>query len=121
MHAFSLLFRHKDDFFDSKDGITYLKYQHEENATQALITWLGEEENRKWFNRVRKSMKRVKINVTDEQEAELIDIDVLLEMYVEEFQSRKKKILKDLQKEFMKKFSERKDGIFSIDEIDRIV
>ena len=42
-------------------------------------------------------------------------------MYIEEFQIRKKKILKDLQKEFMKKFSERKDGIFSTDEIDRMV
>ena len=66
-------------------------------------------------------MKRIKINPTDEQETELIDIDILLEMYIEEFQARKKKILKDLQKEFMKKFSERKDGIFSTDEIDRIV
>jgi len=121
MHAFAILFRHKDDLFDSKDGITYLMYEHEENATQALITWFGEEDNRKWFNRVRKSMKRIKINPTDEQETELIDIDILLEMYVEEFQGRKKKILKDLQKEFMKKFSERKDGVFSTDELDRVV
>jgi hypothetical protein len=121
MHAFAILFRNKDDFFDSKDGITYLKYEYEENATQALITWFGEEDNRKWFNRVRKSMKRIKINPTDEQETELIDIDALLEMYVEEFQGRKKKILKDLHKEFMKKFSERKDGVFSTDELDRVV
>ena len=121
MHAFAILFRNKDDFFDSKDGITYLKYEYEENATQALITWFGEEDNRKWFNRVRKSMKRIKINPTDEQETELIDIDALLEMYVEEFQGRKKKILKDLQKEFIKKFSERKDGVFSTEELDRVV
>ena len=121
MHAFAILFRHKDDLFDSKDGITYLMYEHEENATQTLITWFGEEDNRKWFNRVRKSMKRIKINPTDEQETELIDFDILLEMYVEEFQGRKKKILKDLQKEFMKKFSERKDGVFSTDELDRVV
>jgi len=66
-------------------------------------------------------MKRIKINPSDKQDTELIDIDALLEMYVEEFQTRKKKILKDLQKEFMKKFSERKDGMFSTDEIDRIV
>ena len=51
----------------------------------------------------------------------MIDIDVLLDYYVEEFTSRKKQILKDLQKEFMKKFTERKDGLFSTDEIDRIV
>jgi len=121
MHAFALLFKGKDDFFDSKDGITYLLYQDEENATQALITWFGEEDNRKWFNRVRKSMRRIKVNASDEQETELIDIDALLEMYIEEYQTRKKKILKDLQREFMKKFSERKDGMFSTDEIDRIV
>jgi hypothetical protein len=41
-------------------------------------------------------MRRIKINLSDEQETELIDIDSLLEMYIEEFQIRKKKILKDL-------------------------
>ncbi len=42
-------------------------------------------------------------------------------MYIEEFQAKKKQILKDMQREFMKKYAERKDGVFSTDEIDRIV
>ncbi len=64
-------------------------------------------------------MRRLKAN--DETEHDYIDVDQLLEMYLEQFQTRKKQILKDLQKEFMKKFAERRDGQFSIDEIDRVV
>lgn len=65
-------------------------------------------------------MKRIKTN-PDEQEQEYIDVDSLLDMYIEEFQAKKKQILKDMQREFMKKYAERKDGVFSTDEIDRIV
>ena len=84
------------------------------------MTWFGEVENRKWFSRIRRAMKRIKTH-PEEQEQEYIDVDSLLDMYVEEFQQKKKLILKDMQRQFMKKFAERKDGVFSTDEIDRIV
>jgi hypothetical protein len=61
------------------------------------MTWFGEAENRKWFSKIRRVMKRIKVNVnSDEQEQEYIDIDALLDMYFEEFQLKKKQILKDL-------------------------
>jgi hypothetical protein len=63
------------------------------------MTWFGEPENRKWFSKMRRAMKRFKQNPSsDEQEQEYIDVDALLDMYTEEFQIRKKQILKDLQK-----------------------
>lgn len=122
LHAYSILVRSRESFYDSKDGITYMKLSYEENATQSLMTWFGEVENRKWFSKIRRAMKRIKVNPnSEEQEQEYIDVDALLDMYFEEFQLKKKQILKDLQKEFMKKFAERKDGVFSTDEVDRII
>lgn len=50
------------------------------------------------------------MKASDETEHDYIDVDILLEMYIEQYQIRKKQILKDLQKEFMKKFTERRDG-----------
>ena len=38
----------------------------------------------------------------DEFETEFIDMDVLLDLYIDEFQVRRKQNLKDLQKEFMR-------------------
>ena len=68
-----------------------MKLQFEENATQALMTWFGEPENRKWFSRMRRAMKRIKpVPSSDDQEQEYIDVDALLDMYIEEFQLRKK-------------------------------
>lgn len=61
-----------------------MKLQFEENATQSLMTWFGEVENRKWFGRIRRAMKRIKTN-PEEQEQEYIDTDALLDMYLEEF------------------------------------
>lgn len=48
------------------------------------MTWFGEVENRKWFGRIRRAMKRIKTN-PEEQEYEYIDADALLDMYLEEF------------------------------------
>lgn len=48
------------------------------------MTWFGENENRKWFSRIRRAMKRIKVS-PDEQEQEYIDADALLDMYIEEF------------------------------------
>ena len=62
LHSYSLMVRNKNQFYDSKDGVTYMNLEFEENATQALMTWFGEVENRKWFSRIRISMKRIKTN-----------------------------------------------------------
>ena len=48
-------------------------------------------------------------------------MDVLLDLYLEEFQARRKQNLKDLQKEFMRYYQNRKEGVFSTEEIDKIV
>jgi hypothetical protein len=54
------------------------------------MTWFGEQENRKWFHRIRNAMKRMKSVPTDEFDTDFIDLDQLLDMYIDEFQSKKK-------------------------------
>jgi hypothetical protein len=66
-------------------------------------------------------LRRYKATPEDEFETEFIDVDVLLELYVEEFQAKRKQNLKDLQKEFMRYYSNRKEGVFTTEEIDKIV
>lgn len=33
LHSYSLMVKNKDQFYDSKDGVTYMKLTFEENAT----------------------------------------------------------------------------------------
>jgi len=62
-----------------------MKLMYEEEATQNLMTWFGEQENKKWQHKIRKISKRYKANVTDDFETEFIDIDSLLDLYIEEY------------------------------------
>lgn len=42
LHAFSLLYKHKETFQESKDGFTYVKVAFEEPVSSVLLTWFGE-------------------------------------------------------------------------------
>ncbi len=72
-----------------------MKLMYEEEATQSLMTWFEEKENKKWQHKIRKISKRYKANVTDDFETEFIDIDSLLDLYIEEYQTKKKLNLKN--------------------------
>jgi hypothetical protein len=87
---------------ESKDGITYLKVVLEEPVTSVLMSWFGEQENRKWFHKIRRNLKRLKAKPEDDFESEFIDLDILLDLYIEEYVAKKKANLKELQKEFMR-------------------
>ena len=98
-----------------------MKLMYEEEATQSLMTWFEEKENKKWQHKIRKISKRYKANVTDDFETEFIDIDSLLDLYIEEYQTKKKLNLKNFQNEFVRLSADRKEGNFSTDEIEKIV
>lgn len=72
-----------------------MKLMYEEETTQSLMTWFEEKENKKWQHKIRKISKRYKANVTDDFETEFIDIDSLLDLYIEEYQTKKKLNLKN--------------------------
>lgn len=121
LHSFSKLYQHRESFTDSKDGFTFMKLQFEDTATSVLMTWFGEQENRKWFHKIRRNMKKYKAQATDDFETEYIDVDVLLDLYIDEYSTKRKANLKELQKEFMKQYANRKDGTFATDEVEKIV
>jgi hypothetical protein len=85
------------------------------------MTWFTEQESRKWFHKIRRNLKRFKAKPDDDFESEFVDVDILLDLYVEEYVTKKKQNLKELQKEFMRQYAGRKDGTFSTDEIDKII
>ena len=104
MHAYSIMMQEKDNFLDSKDGVTYVKAAFEETSTQILMTWFNEQDSRKWFHKVRRNVKRMKTSPLDDFETDYIDVDVMMYMYLEEFKQKKKANQKTLSKEFMKKY-----------------
>ena len=105
---------------EGKDGGTYMKLQSEEGCTQVLLTWFGDQDARKWFHKVRRNVKKIKTNALDDFETDYIDVDVLLNLYLEEFKAKKKSNQKTLSKEFMKKYQEQ-EGLFSTEDVDRIM
>ena len=115
------MYRHREHFSEAKDGITYLWLSFEEPISSVLLTWFGEPENKKWFHKIRRNLKRFKAKPEDDFESEFIDIDILLDLFIEEYVAKKKQNLKDLQKEFMRAYAGRKDGTFSTDEMDKIM
>lgn len=90
MYAYSLLLQDKEHFIESKDGITFIRVSHEENITQILINWFNDQDARKWFHKVRRNVKKIKTNPLDDFETDYIDIDVLLNMYCEEYKTKRK-------------------------------
>ncbi|CDW81151.1 UNKNOWN [Stylonychia lemnae] len=120
LYAYSMLQQDKDHFIESKDGITYVRVTHEEIITTTLMNWFNDQDSRKWFHKVRRNVKKIKTNPLDDFETDYIDTDVLLNMYCEEYKTKRKQNQKNLSKEFMRRYQEQ-EGLFNSEEIDKIV
>lgn len=100
-----------------------MKLLYEDATTSLLMTWFGEAENRKWFQKIRRNLKRFKISPTDDIESEFIDTDILLDLYLDEYTTKKKANLKELQTAFINYYNLKKDSSnqYSTVEIEDIV
>lgn len=67
-----------------------MKVECEEQVTKGVLVWFSEQDLRKWYHRVRRHIKRIKSKPTDDVESEYVDIDVLLNLYIEEFKLKRK-------------------------------
>ena len=90
LHAFSLTTRDKENLLETKDGHTYLKIIFEEVLTPILLPWLSDQDQRKWFHKVRRNVKKLRARPSDEFETDFIDLDHLLSLFCEEFKLKKK-------------------------------
>ena len=79
--------------------------------------WMNQSEIGRWNNKLKRYIK--KIPDYQGQEIEQLDLDLILNFYIEEFHAKKKKTQKLLTKQFVKQFQEQ-DGIFSYDEVKTI-
>mmetsp|Transcript_16847 Transcript_16847/g.16097 ORF Transcript_16847/g.16097 Transcript_16847/m.16097 type:complete len:279 (+) Transcript_16847:1881-2717(+) len=120
LQAYSIILRERESLLESKEGNTFVKVVVEEASTPFLMFWFTEQDQRKWFHKVRRNVKKMKTTSLDEFESEYIDVDLLLHMYLEEFKAKKKANQKALTKAFMKIHPE-VEGVYSTEEIDKIV
>eukprot|EP00347_Sterkiella_histriomuscorum_P022955 403336507 len=96
---------------------TYVSVEKEPLITRLVLFWMNQSEIARWNHKLKRFVK--KIPDSQGNETEQLDLDLLLNMYLEEFVARKKKNQKTLTKMFVKQFQEQ-DGIFSFEEIKNI-
>ena len=113
-YLLSLFYSDRTGWVESPDGVTYVRFDKEEEFSKAALDWMASSEAKKFTNKVRKYVK--KMNEHGVGEIEYIDMDSLMSAYMDEFLLKKSKNKKVLTKGFVKYYQEQ-DGVFNIDEI----
>ncbi|CAI2376513.1 unnamed protein product [Moneuplotes crassus] len=113
------------EFRETDDGLTLIKCDLEEELTPKVLFWMGENDLKKWYHKIRKHVKRLPEEVDKFEmrhpsqppiEIEYVDVDQVLNGYLDEYMTKKQKNQKVLTKHFVKFFQEQ-EGIFNSDEI----
>ena len=81
-----------------------------------MLVWQNEKEKANFSHKVKKFIK----HHTETSEKDIIDIDILLSLYLEDFITKKKQIQAKITKEFMKIYSET-EGILNCSEIEKVI
>lgn len=56
----------------------------------------------RWGKKIKANIRKIKINPTDENEVDFIDVDVLIKLYMEEYFDLRRQIQKEMRYEFAK-------------------
>jgi hypothetical protein len=76
--------KHKENFFESSDGRTFVKRDKEESVTQRLIQpFSSPQEMIRLQKAIGGSLKRLKKDPLDKVDTEYVDVDETLNCYVE--------------------------------------
>jgi len=74
--------------------------KNEERISSKLLTFVPGTEMQKWNMMVKRIVKSLKKNPNDDYDTDYLDVDTLLNMYIEYFRSAKKSQQKKLSKQF---------------------
>ena len=83
-----MITKDRKSFKESKEGFTYIKSTYEVRQTTKIMSYLYGENDRdmvSWSRSIKLAVKKMRLNATDEQETDFIDIDYLLNLYISEF------------------------------------
>lgn len=72
----------------------------EERISSKLLTFIPAQEQGKWSNKIKRNLKKTKVNDLDDFDTEFIDIDTLLSMYNTEFREAKRQNQDKIKKNF---------------------
>lgn len=75
----------RKNFQESKEGFTYMQQKIEERISSKLLTFVLPTDMTKWNMMVKRIIKSIKRNETDDFDTEYVDVDALLNMYVDYF------------------------------------
>ncbi len=114
--CFSLCHKERSALIESAEGNTYFLAEKEPALSGATLSWMTETERKEWTGLVKKHVKKG-IEGTDK---ELIDVDVLLSLYLDQYLTKKKKQQGTILKQFNRAFNQN-EGIFTTEEVGSVV
>lgn len=114
--CFNLCRKDKDALFESTEGNTYLHADKEPIISNLLLTWMADSEKKDWNIFVKKYTKK-NIEGVDK---ELIDLDVLLSLYLDQYLSKKKQQQAKIFKQFNRILNQN-EGIFTTEEVNSVI
>ncbi len=79
----------REDVIENNDQNTYIKLEREKSLTPQILIWMGDGDMKKWNNKVRRYSKAGQDSAG--VDCELIDLDVLLALYMDEFVEKKRR------------------------------
>ena len=101
LFAYSKLSEYRKGFLDSKEGYTYLQQGTEERISSNVLTFLNVQRDMPKFRmKITRIVKAMKENNLDDHDTGYVDVDLLLQMYLEEFRTTKRENLGRLSKYF---------------------
>lgn len=74
---------------ESKEGYTYIPAEREEEITTGLLYFVTPQEQLKARKRISSLIKSLKVNPTDKQNVEYIEVDALLHCYLDIYKQQK--------------------------------
>jgi len=116
--CFNLCRREKGALIEGTEGNTYFMAEKEYNVTSMVLPWLCTEGEKKDWNNVLK--KNIKKNIEGNENKELIDLDILLSLYLDQYLQKKKSQQAKILKQFNKIFTQN-EGIFTTEEISNVI
>lgn len=85
LHAYTMILQQRPFFIESKEGFTYLPKEKEHQVSNLLLTFINPQERLKHNKKVSLIITSIKINPLDRMNAEFVDIDKLLDVYIDCF------------------------------------
>lgn len=85
LHCYSLMTKERRNFQESKEGFTYMMQKNEERITGKLLPFQQPSDTTKWNSSVKRIIKSLKKNESDDFDTDYVDVDALLNLYIEYF------------------------------------